>query len=83
MVGAKFVLLGPHLDERATRLWAASEAIVLGYGGTAAVVRATGIAASTISRGIADLRAGDVLEAGRIRRPGGGRRRLTDTDQKL
>jgi hypothetical protein len=83
VVGAKFVLLGPHLDERATRLWAASEAIVLGYGGTAAVVRATGIAASTISRGIADLRAGDVLEAGRIRRPGGGRRRLTDTDQKL
>ncbi len=83
MVGEKFVLLAPHLDERATRLWAASEAIVLGYGGTAAVVRATGIAASTIGRGIADLRAGDVLEAGRVRRAGAGRRRLTDTDVEL
>jgi hypothetical protein len=82
-VRAKFVLLSPHLDERATRLWAASEAIGLGYGGTAAVVRATGIAASTISRGIADLRVGDVLGAGRVRRAGGGRRRLTDTDPEL
>ncbi len=83
VVGAKFVLLGPHLDERATRLWAASEAIALGYGGTAAVVRATGIAASTISRGASDLRAKDVLDGGRVRRAGGGRRRLTDTDPKL
>ena len=82
LVEAKFVLLAPHFDERATRLWAASEAIVLGYGGTAAVVRATGIAASTISRGIADLRSGDVLE-GRVRRAGGGRHRLTDRDAKL
>jgi Rhodopirellula transposase DDE domain len=83
LVEAKFVLLAPHLDERATRLWAASEAISLGYGGTAAVVRATGIAASTISRGIADLRVGDVLVGGRVRRAGGGRRRLTETDPGL
>jgi hypothetical protein len=83
LVGAKFGLLAPHLDERVTRLWAASEAISLGYGGIAAVVRATGIAASTISRGIVDLRAGDVLETGRVRRPGGGRRRLAESDPAL
>jgi hypothetical protein len=83
VVRAKFGLLAPHLDERVTRLWAAAEAIALGYGGIAAVVRATGIAASTIGRGIGELRAGDVLEAGRVRRPGGGRKRLTETDPKL
>jgi hypothetical protein len=68
-----------HLDERSQRLWAAAEALSLGYGGTEAVVRATGIAASTIRRGIRDLRAGEVLE-GRVRRPGAGRRRVVDAD---
>jgi len=72
-------LLAAHLDERSKRLWAAAEAISFGYGGTEAVVRATGIAATTVRRGIADLRAGEVLE-GRVRRRGGGRRRIVNAD---
>ncbi len=83
VVGAKFGLLGPHLDERVTRLWAATEAQALGYGGIEAVARATGIAASRIRRGQGDLAGGEVLEAGRVRRPGGGRQRLVDADPKL
>jgi hypothetical protein len=83
LVRAKFGLLSPHLDERATRLWAAAEAIALGYGGIAAVVRGTGIAASTVGRGIAELRAGDVLGGGRVPRPGGGRKPLVEADPKL
>ena len=75
----RFGLLAVHLDERSERLWAGAEAISLGYGGTEAVVRATGIAATTIRRGIADLHAGEVLE-GRVRRRGAGRKRIADAD---
>ena len=75
----RFGLLAVHLDERSKRLWAAAEAISLGYGGTEAVVRATGIAATTIRRGIADLRGGEVLE-GRVRCAGAGRKRIVDVD---
>ena len=78
-VRERFGLLAVHLDERSRRLWAGAESIALGYGGTEAVARVTGIAASTVRRGIADLRAGEVLE-GRVRRRGGGRRRIVDAD---
>ena len=69
--------LFPHLDERARRLSAASEAVAAGYGGIAAVSRATGIAASTIGRGKKDLAGDTPLEPGRVRRAGGGRKSLT------
>lgn len=78
-VRERFGFLAVHLDERSTRLWAAAEAITLGYGGIEAVVCATGIAATTIRRGIADLDAGEVLE-GRVRRSGAGRKRIVDAD---
>ena len=52
----RFVLLSPHLDERERRLLAATEARAVGYGGIAAVARATGIAVSTIGRGLRELR---------------------------
>lgn len=65
------------------RLWAAAEADACGHGGVAAVSRATGIARSTISRGRAELRRGDTVEAGRVRRRGGGRKPLTESDPGL
>jgi DNA-binding phage protein len=71
----RFVLLSPHLDERERRLLAATEARAAGYGGIAAVARATGIAVSTIGRGLRELRgATDPAEATRVRRHGGGRK---------
>ncbi|MCA1681069.1 MAG: ISAzo13 family transposase [Actinobacteria bacterium] len=60
------------LDERGRRLWAAAEARSVGHGGIAAVVRATGISESTVLRGLADLECGEVVEPGRVRRPGAG-----------
>jgi hypothetical protein len=60
------------LDERGRRLWAAAEARSAGWGGIAAVVRATGISESTVLRGLAELESGEVLEPGRVRRPGAG-----------
>jgi transposase len=82
-VGDRFRLLAGELDERSLRLWAAAEAVALGRGGTAAVARATGIAASTIRRGRVELASGDSLGPGRVRRVGAGRKRLTETDPKL
>ena len=46
-------------------------------------MRATGIARSTIGRGLAELRAGEAPDAERVRRPGGGRRPLSKTDASL
>ena len=47
----KYALLKPALNERARRLWAATEAMALGHGGIETVVQATGISRSTVSRG--------------------------------
>jgi hypothetical protein len=49
--------MSPFLDERGRRLFAANEAIWLGRGGVTAVAVATGIARSTINRGVAELKA--------------------------
>jgi hypothetical protein len=71
-IKARFDALAPFLDERARRLFAASEARAAGRGGVVAVSRATGIARSTIDRGLADLRTGVEQLGGRVRRAGGG-----------
>ena len=49
-------MLAEFLDERGRRLFAANEALAHGYGGVTATARATGLARSTINRGIAELR---------------------------
>jgi len=82
-VGEKFRALAGELNERQRRLWAASEARAAGRGGIAATARATGISVPTIRRGIAELESGERLDPGRVRRPGGGRHALTDTDPML
>lgn len=76
---AKFEALLPHLDERATRLTLAAEARSLGHGGIAAVARAAGVSQSRVQRGVAELEAG-VEPSGRVRRPGAGRKPITQTD---
>jgi transposase len=83
VIRTRYASLSPHLDERARRLFAASEARAAGYGGVAAVSRATGIAASTIGRGLKELASASGLEAERVRRPGGGRKSLVATDASL
>ena len=79
----KFQLLAGQLDERGMRLWAATEARACGWGGTSAVARATGIARSTIERGWAELERGERLDAGRVRRPGAGRKPLAEAEPTL
>src|SRR6478672_5779630 len=78
-ITARFDALAPFLDERDRRLLAASEARAAGRGGAAAVSHATGIARSTIGRGLADLRAGAVQLGDRVRRAGGGGKPAIET----
>src|SRR6516164_8403843 len=82
-IKVRFETLSPYLDERARRLFAATEALAAGWGGVTAVCAATGVARSTIGRGLAELRGTDVCSPGRIRRPGGGRKPKTETEPGL
>jgi Rhodopirellula transposase DDE domain len=71
----RYEAVAPHLDERGLRLFAASEARAAGRGGIAAVSQTTGIARSTIGRGLRDLdSAASAWPSGRVRRSGGGRK---------
>jgi hypothetical protein len=69
-IGERYRLLNAQgvLDERTRRLWAAVEARSAGYGGLAAVVRATGISESTVLRGLSDLDSEERPAAGKVRR---------------
>ena len=82
-IKARFNAVAPFLDERDRRLVAASEAQVAGRGGIAAVALATGIARSTIGRGLAELRGTRKLPKGRVRRKGGGRKLALETQPGL
>src|ERR1035437_6527601 len=82
-IRGKFRSLSPALDERQRRLWAASEARAMGHGGLALVLRATGIAKTTVLRGMEELASGHKMQPGRVRRPGGGRKLLTTLDPQL
>jgi DNA-binding phage protein len=52
----RYEALDPILNERGRRLFAAAEALAAGHGGVTAVSRITGVARSTIDRGLAELR---------------------------
>ena len=69
---AKYAAVGPVLDERARRLWAAAEARAIGYGGEAIVSAATGLARQTIRSGRREIERG-VEVTDRVRRAGAGR----------
>jgi hypothetical protein len=71
------------LDERQRRLWAASEARSHGRGGVTAVSRVTGMAQTTVRRGLRDLDAGEEWEPGRVRRPGAGRPAVSERDPEV
>jgi len=87
-IGVKYQQLAPYLTEKSRRLWAASEAWSLGRGGVSVVAEATGLSRATIHTGLGELKTAPAstvpTEAGlRVRRLGGGRKRLTASDQTL
>lgn len=81
-LGEKVARLWPHLDERARRLFAASEARELGRGGISELSRVCGLSRVTIGKGLRELDE-PPLPAGRVRRPGAGRPRIEVSDPEL
>jgi hypothetical protein len=85
----RYKALAPVLDERRTRLWAAAEARALGYGGNAAVTKATGIRGKRIWKGIRELERAERQppvqppQRQRVRAPGAGRKTATEADPAL
>jgi hypothetical protein len=78
----KYAVVAPLLDERARRMWAATESRAIGYGGDALVSAATGLARETIRKGRREIDRG-VEPTARVRRPGAGRPTITDEQPGL
>jgi len=72
-----------HLNERSSRIWAATEANRYGRGGISAVYRATGIDYKTISKGIKELKSEQKVAIKKIRASGGSRKRILDKDPSI
>jgi hypothetical protein len=79
----KFRPAWPHLDERTRRIMAATEAMSLGYGGVSLVSRASGLSRKAIRKGILELESRGKPMVGRVRRPGAGRKSITQSDPQL
>lgn len=85
MLQAKYEQLAPYLNETSKRIWAAVEALSLGHGGVTSISRATGLSRTTIHAGIDELahsqtEAFAVEDYGVVRRKGGGRKSITESD---
>ena len=76
-------MLSKVLDERSRRLLVAAESKAWGRGGVSAVSRATGVSRQVIRRGLGELQQPAAPPAGRIRRPGGGRKKAVEKDPAL
>jgi hypothetical protein len=86
-IKTRYRALAPVMDERMRRQWAATEAQTYGWGGMSAVSEATGMSRNTIRKGIAEIAARKkkpkAAVSTRLRKPGGGRKRLSETDPGL
>ena len=81
-LASKLAIVFPHLNERQCRIVAAAEARAMGRGGIVRVAEATGMSRSTVQKAVHELDEG--LEVSdRVRRPGGGRRSIRQTNPRL
>jgi Rhodopirellula transposase DDE domain len=79
----RFRQMAPVLNEQTLRRYVAMEARALGHGGVSAMAQISGLARSTIYRGLSDIDANTIVPAGRVRRFGGGRKRKVVQDPTL
>jgi hypothetical protein len=82
-MGPQLELLLPQLDERSRRLVLGAVARAAGDGGIGAVATATGASWQTVANGAGELASGEDAGPGRVRRPGGGRKKLEEHDPQL
>ena len=72
------------MNEVQARWYVAREALARGRGGITAMQKLTGMSRPTINRGIKELTGKkDLSDSGRVRQPGGGRKRLEHFDPGL
>src|SRR5579859_5212032 len=83
LMGPQLEVVLPELDEKSRRLVLAAVARAAGDGGITAVAKAAGASWQTVADGVAELESGQVAPAGRVRRPGAGRKPLAETDPGL
>ncbi len=83
IIKQKYELLKPVLNERSRRRFAAVEANAIGRGGITIVSLATGLNRNTIGRGIKELSNKDEMSPERIRKSGGGRKKISDTHPEI
>ena len=83
LMGPQLELVLPELDEKSRRLVLAAVARAAGDGGITAVAKVAGASWQTVADGVAELESGQVAPAGRVRRPGAGRKKLAETDPEL
>lgn len=81
-IASKYEAIIGCLSEKGRRLWAAAEALSYGRGGVTLVCQATGLARSTIHRGVEEIQVPSV-NSQRVRNPGGGRKKATDQQRDL
>jgi Rhodopirellula transposase DDE domain len=82
----KYKKLSRVMSERSRRIWAATEARAIGWGGVSRVAEAIGMSRNTIAAELRELKKRGrrpEWDRGRVRRPGGGRKRLTERQPKL
>lgn len=82
-IKTKYTAINPSLNERSRRIWAATESMAIGHGGTRLVHKATGIAESTILIGKKEISSGSQISKHRVRKKGGGRESLESKDNKI
>jgi len=83
-IAGKYTVMKQELTERGRRVWVATEARAIGYGGIRLVHRATGVDTKTIMAGLCEIsHPGERAPEGRIRRYGGGRKKLSVHDPTL
>ena len=78
-----YAIMKDQLDERQWRLFLGTQAKQLGYGGISEVVRLSGASWKTVKRGMVELGSAEQLPPGRMRKSGGGRKKLTQSDPSL
>ena len=83
IIAWKYQMLQSELNERQRRHWAGAEALALGYGGITKVANATGLSRTTITKGIKEIESNEHLADGRVRQPGGGRKKSSIKQSKL
>src|SRR6516165_4342691 len=76
----RYQQIAPVLNEQSRRRFAALEAQALGRGGVSLIAKITGLARSTIYRGLADIRNKYSAEPGRVRKAGAGRKKKVSQD---